>query len=453
MNSESAFGTSYIWADSKNIKICFEDDIFLKRVDNTYVDSNVIRSMKLKKDGVKLLRNEKLKLDLGKLKTCLLEPEKMECIGKENIDKLIAAIKTTKNINDIVLVAQIGDMVISASQLYAVNLLFSQDPNLILEHSFFRENLLEMKYGTIAPEEIKSASDFKVLFDSLKCKLKYRIATEEPCLFISNELFFGKDTVWPPDFHLIIPQPENNVVSCINFLTKNTIENKEEAFPVCRLSDKEPLFFSETHKDLPYKNHKDICTLPVICNTSKLFYSSKLFSEYIKSSYFMESETALDNGYVYLFGTRCNKKLSANPLTDLISNQICRDLVCGVRLGQEKPGIPIHIIQSNTLDIHPYIFNLQNIDYIPGKPNIVIHVDPLWTEVLVASHDDRVNFASDKKITPTDVHNITYKNARPVYEFKFSLFKKDYVDCYTITHWVLNAEPQQYRSFPLEAES
>lgn len=56
--------------------------LFVQVEENTY-------RLKLKKDGIKLLRNEKLKLDLGKLKTCLLEPEKMECIGKENIDKLI----------------------------------------------------------------------------------------------------------------------------------------------------------------------------------------------------------------------------------------------------------------------------------------------------------------------------------------------------------------------------
>ena len=36
INSESAFGTSYIWADSKDIKVCFEGDIFLKKVGNTY---------------------------------------------------------------------------------------------------------------------------------------------------------------------------------------------------------------------------------------------------------------------------------------------------------------------------------------------------------------------------------------------------------------------------------
>ena len=37
INSESAFGTSYIWADSKDIKICFEDDIFLKKVGNKQI--------------------------------------------------------------------------------------------------------------------------------------------------------------------------------------------------------------------------------------------------------------------------------------------------------------------------------------------------------------------------------------------------------------------------------
>lgn len=244
------------------------------------------------------------------------------------------------------------------------------------------------------------------------------------------------------------------MISCINF-TISGISPKDERnlFLNSYATDKEPLFYSETHSDLPYKERQDIHTLPVFRNTSKLFYSSELLSEYIKSSYFLEGETALNDGYAYLFGTRWNKKTSKSLLADSmlqkVTNQICRDLVCGVRFGQKEPKIPVHIIQSNTLDIRQYIFNATKIDdSIPGRPNIIVHAYPLWAEVLVAFQDDKIEFSSDEEPL-LHLCNMTYKNARPVYEFKFSLPKKGYVDCYTITHWALNTEPKQYRSFPM----
>lgn len=444
-------------------KVTIKADIIKPKSQILLVRDNGARlyRLALKQNGNTLLRNKKATLDAGKLKECLLEPAQIKCIGdsealeQEEVNKLISAIKAAKNINDIVISAQIGEREVTCSQLAAIEGVFAKNPELIFRRSFFHRKLLEMQYGAISPSEFKDIQYYKKIYDFLKGRLKYRINSSEACLFVTNELFFGKDTVWPSTFQSIIPPSPSNVISCINFLMGGIGAQEDRIiFQNPQPTDKELLFYSETHSDLPYRSHHNTSELPIFRNASRFFHSSVLLSEYIKSSYFMESETALDFGHAYLFGSRKNKRVSDSPFTDLvlqkISNQICRDLVCGVRIGQDAPQIPIHIIQSNTLDIHPYIFDPLKVNYVPGKPNIIVHADPLWSEVLIASHDDKIDFLPDTLIPVVHADTMKYKNARSVYEFKFSLPKEGYVDCYTITHWVLNAESPQYRSFPLE---
>lgn len=58
INSESAFATSYVWSDSKNIKVCFEDDIFFKKVGDFYeFPVGTLDKLKLK-ESIYALKND-----------------------------------------------------------------------------------------------------------------------------------------------------------------------------------------------------------------------------------------------------------------------------------------------------------------------------------------------------------------------------------------------------------
>jgi hypothetical protein len=173
-----------------------------------------------------------------------------------------------------------------------------------------------------------------------------------------------------------------------------------------------------------------------------------IVQEYTKSSYCQEDDTAIFDGeYAYLFG----QGMDSTGQFNMVSTQICYDLSCGARALQKTGTLaikaPIHIIQSNRLEISGFLSPDQL--NIPGHPKVVIHADPSWQEVFVpytASNMDlptesltsSSSSSSSSPSTAAPVVREHYATIAPKQTFTFSIDKGGYKDSYTITHWILN---------------
>ena len=102
INSESAFGTSYIWNEIYDIKICFYNNVFLKKIGNAYAFPKGIKSSEELKQIITLLKEDSLNLNSFKLTELLtyevefLErvfPKKFEITVNRNDCEYIYSIK------------------------------------------------------------------------------------------------------------------------------------------------------------------------------------------------------------------------------------------------------------------------------------------------------------------------------------------------------------------------
>lgn len=263
------------------------------------------------------------------------------------------------------------------------------------------------------------------------------------CLFVANELFFGKGFVLPSRYPLLLPFLPDHVLSCVNFLLEEnnvvdgteTIEDAINQRIVISDIEKWPLSTTAAIREGGGKKFF----------RSASFYSigEKNVQQYTKSSYFRECDSALKNGYVYLFGQKRDIRCEGDDFTKLISTQICFDLQTKRRSNQNDVEAPIHVFQSNTHDLGEALLRESHSCEpsradIPGHPRIIIHADPKNQELFIKHEEKRFFWGQEE--APKSIlsdSKTRYTNMSPQESFTFSLNKGDHVDSYTITHWVL----------------
>ena len=312
-----------------------------------------------------------------------------------------------------------------------------------LKGRYFRTN--PFLFGYLGIPHVGKVEYFLELFDAAQKAISAPLSGLS--VFAANELFFGKDFILPNCYPSLLPQFSLQTLTCINFLLE---ENK--IMPGVRLFD-EKLDQSGVESNVKWPQ---AVGSKYFRNVSFYKVGSKPVQEYSKSSYFRECDSALENGYTYLFGQRLDfipKDNSNEPIptqscddfTKLISTQICFDLQTKRRANQTD-YIPIHIFQSNTHDlsevlaIESHSFNPSQAD-IPGKPKLIIHADPKNQELFVKHEEKRFDYIENSEnesfklcASSSKTH---YTTMPPQESFTFSINKGGHVDSYTITHWVL----------------
>ncbi|MBE6447565.1 MAG: hypothetical protein E7015_03755 [Alphaproteobacteria bacterium] len=301
-----------------------------------------------------------------------------------------------------------------------------------LKKKYFSKNPFLLGYlGIQRRQEVKY---YQQLYNqAVEVLDKHRLPQTELCLFVTNELFFGKDFILPNDYPSLLPRFFIQTLTCINFLLEeNEIINSSQSF-------------DGNLDQIVESNVKWPQTVGSKYFRSVSFYKvgSEVVQEYSKSSYFRECDSALENGYTYLFG-QSRDIPHKNDLTKLISTQICFDLQTKRRANQTD-YIPIHVFQSNTHDlsevlaIESHSHNPSKAD-IPGQPKLIIHADPKNQELFVKHEEKCFNYMGNpgentlELIQSSKTH---YTTMPPKESFTFSIDKGDHVDSYTITHWEL----------------
>ena len=112
----------------------------------------------------------------------------------------------------------------------------------------------------------------------------------------------------------------------------------------------------------------------ILENITSYFYKHTIIMRYNKATYCDEvQDLKIDNRneyYLYKMGngediTQINNEL-AELLHNNVSTEICRDLFCAIK--KDYTNARIHIIQSDTIDMHKYLQNIPICD-------IIIHSD------------------------------------------------------------------------------
>lgn len=267
---------------------------------------------------------------------------------------------------------------------------------------------------------------YETLYQQATGLFVQKVPPSAPCMFVSNELFLGKNFIVPNEYHTFIPSAPENVLSCINFLSEEPSQCK-----LCReLSSGNEGRFSG--RKLNYEKYKR-CT----AHANKFFRSvsmykvgSKTVQSYTKGSYYEECDLAIETGqYAYLFGDGFD---STGIYSDLISTQICFDTGV-VRIGQKELSPLIHIIQSNTKEVSQYILPNDGQPGIPGRPEIIIHADPERKDVYLSYPCHSLVLGK----TLEEVHRC-YASTAPKETFTFIIKEGNRRNAYTITHWELN---------------
>lgn len=301
-----------------------------------------------------------------------------------------------------------------------------------LKGRYFRTN--PFLFGYLGIPHVEDVKYFLDLFDAAQRAISTTLSGLS--IFVTNELFFGKDFILPNCYPSLLPQFSLQALTCINFLLE-----ENEIMPSVQP-------FNEELDQSGVESNASEWTQAVDPKyfRSVSFYKvgSKVVQEYSKSSYFRECDSALENGYTYLFGQR----LDIPPTGDfikLISTQICFDLQTQRRANQTG-DIPIHVFQSNTHDLSEVLAienpppNPSRAD-IPGQPKLIIHADPKNQELFVKHEEKRFDYIENPESKSFELctsSSKTHYTAMPPQEsFTFSINKGDHVDSYTITHWVL----------------
>ncbi len=303
-----------------------------------------------------------------------------------------------------------------------------------LKKKYFSRNPFLLGY--LGVQNHQKVAYYKELYkNAVKVLDKHRLPKTELCLFVANELFFGKDFILPNYYPSLLPQFSLQALTCINFLLE-----ENGIIPDVRPFDEklDQSCVESTVKWPPAVGSKYF--------RSVSFYKvgSKIVQEYSKSSYFQECDFALENGYTYLFG-QCLDIPHEEDFTKLISTQICFDLQTKRRSNQTG-YIPIHVFQSNTHDLSEVLAiespppSPSRAD-IPGQPKLIIHADPKNQELFVRHEEECFSWMENSKKKAFELHTsggkTHYTTSPPQESFTFSIDKGDHVDSYTITHWVL----------------
>ncbi len=239
----------------------------------------------------------------------------------------------------------------------------------------------------------KGKCNYISLYFNFKEKLSGACIKNCPCIFVSNELFFGKDYVLPLEYPSFIPPAPGNVLSCMNFLQETTVTYLTRQIP----KDGDRYFSYELKKEIfEQKNETENLSFR---NVSFYRVGEEFVQVYTKSSHFDESPSALSwmlsplmskLKWTYRFGI--DRDIAMDDIfSGVVSTQICYDLGCARVNQKESINAPIHIIQSNTKDIRGAL-NEEEQPAIPGHPRVIIHADPEWQEVYVTSKKNQVVF-------------------------------------------------------------
>lgn len=290
----------------------------------------------------------------------------------------------------------------------------------------------------------KPKSDYVSLYFNFKEKLSGTCIKNCPCIFVSNELFFGKDYVLLLEYPNFIPPAPKNVLSCVNFLQETIVTYLPKQIPADgdRYSSYE--LSRETFRQ---KNETGDCSFR---NVSFYRVGKELVQVYTKSSYCDESPSALSwmpptskpkSKLTYRFGIDRDVAID-DIFFNIVSTQICYDLG-SARINQKDIIAPIHIIQSNTKDIRGAL-NTEEQPAIPGHPRVIIHADPDWQEVYVTSK--KIKWSSEETVSEKLMEY-------PVKEsIDFEVPKQcGLTDVYTLTHWVLHSD--SFASLPANMSS
>ena len=280
----------------------------------------------------------------------------------------------------------------------------------------------------------KKKEDYISLYLNFKEKLSGACIKNCPCIFVSNELFFGKDYVLPLEYSSFIPPAPGNVLACINFLQKTIVTYLPRQIP-----EDSGRYSSYELKRETFKQKNETENLS-FRNVSFYRVGRELVQVYTKSSYFDESPSALSwmllpsmskSKWTYRFGIDRDVSID-NVFFDIVSTQICYDLGYARVNQKESVNAPIHIIQSNTKDIRGAL-NEEKQPAIPGYPRVIIHADPEWQEVYVTSK--KTKWSSEKVVSEKFMEY-------PIKEsIDFEVPKQDKLtDVYTLTHWVLHSD-------------
>ncbi|MBR1734126.1 MAG: hypothetical protein IJ730_01545 [Alphaproteobacteria bacterium] len=300
-----------------------------------------------------------------------------------------------------------------------------------LKQSYFGNNPLLFGYLRL---EQKDIDYYWELYESAVSKVKPLKLTEYGiCMFVANELFFGKNFVLPIEYTKYIPPAPENILSCLNFLLSIDKEIPGEA--VREIKDPKRFNNPGTFEDYAEYKKRTESFGKFFRSVSYYKLGEKELQRYTKSSYLDESSIAINaGGYAYLFGI--GKDIG--ELTKLISTQICYDLSCGARASQKEEAADIHIIQSNRLEISSFLEPNQS--NIPGYPRVIIHADPSWQEVYIPYIS--MNLDLSKKEVRSEKR---YSRLPIASTFTFSIEKPGYKDAYTITHWIINPSNSNIR--------
>jgi hypothetical protein len=309
-----------------------------------------------------------------------------------------------------------------------------------LKDFLFKTNPILSSYASISPHEVTCCHELYTQALKLFSE-EDKVSAGTPCLLVLNEHFFGKNFIFPSDFSLsqIVPTFPSNVLTCINLL-KEEKSVLAGLSTVSKIKPEESFFTSDLIKYDEYaasaKSRKQFFR-----NVSFYWLLGKPVLEYTKGSYCKEHDVVLKDGmFAYIFGAAVD---SNTPWNALISTQICFDLSSGIRAKQPDVLAPIHVIQSNRLDISQYVIHdaqkLIEKNHIPGQAQIIIHSDPSWPEVFVA--DGSFTKTLDLSYTSVD-KKLHYKEVKSKGTFRFFIGAGGYRNAYTITHWILNEKQE-----------
>lgn len=255
-------------------------------------------------------------------------------------------------------------------------------------------------------------------------------------IVVFNEMFFGKKIPYIEsqykeileEFKKISDQIADKLF-CINvlgerkynispeyrdFVTKLVIPKKGEESRLVRedfLFDDDETQISN-YVDNAYTEGEHLA----IENASFVFYHGEKVAFYRKGSYFCESDWYLDHGVPYIFGngeTAFSENSDGKLLSEYLSIQICRDVLCGI--GECSPRGLLHIFQSNSLYFRA--------DDIPKGAKTVVHADPVFSKQNGDFYCKRMVFNMDEEMfIPLRWEN----GGCPVFFLRFYLGKATY---------------------------
>lgn len=311
-----------------------------------------------------------------------------------------------------------------------------------LKKNYFQTN--PFLFGYLSIPHIKNVSYYLNLLQDATNILSIEKLISTPCIFVTNELFFGKDFILPHTYPKLIPDFPSNVLSCINFLLyeESKVSGTVFATEVADWDeDTLPRWI-----DTADGNWSQTIDRRYFRSVSFYKIYDKVVQEYSKSSYYQECDSALRSGYTYLFGQRSDLPIEGDFI-NLVSTQICFDLQSKVRAEQNTISALIHIFQSNTHELEEVLLKRRSTlepsrEDIPGNPKIIIHADPKNQEVFAVYNEERFIFctSNDPYAWTSQEGVLHYTHVAPKKAFTFSVDKGDYMNSYTITIWAIPSE-------------